>query len=353
MGTRIKVLVVDDSLFMRNAISEIVESDPQLKVVGTAKDGADGLRKVKALQPDVVILDIDMPGMNGLSAIRNLMIRYPVPILVFSSLFSYGEVTFEALELGVIDFLPKPSGMVAGRMGDIRKQITDRVKVASGADIGNVRRVKLTPQHRQPKSYFQAVAAPLDNIIAVGAGFGGTNSVIRLLSQLSTGMPCAVIALIEMSPEILPSFAAKFNASVPWDVRPVEDGQTIRPGRCYIGSTETTVRVDRDKQYAPCLRLYEKSMNPLNELFRSTVQVFNLNTIGVLMTGLGADGADGFSRIQVQNGVTIVPDTVCSVRPNFTQSAIDFGTVTHIVSEGRLADVIEKAIAVRVEYKVA
>jgi two-component system chemotaxis response regulator CheB len=166
-------------------------------------------------------------------------------------------------------------------------------------------------------------------------------------------MPCAVIALIEMSPKILPSFAAKFNASVPWDVRPVEDGQTIRPGRCYIGSIETAVQVDRDKQYAPCLRLYEKSMNSLNALFKSSVQVFNLNTIGVLMTGLGADGADGFSHIQAHNGVTIVLDTICSVRPNFIQTAIDFGTVTQIVSEGRLADVIEKAIAVRVEYKVA
>ena len=353
MDTPIKVLIVDDSLFMRKAISEIVQSDPQLQVVGTAKDGRDGLSKSKALQPDVVILDIDMPGMNGLSAIRNLMIRYPVPILVFSSLFSYGEVTFEALELGVIDFLPKPCGMVPGRMGYIRKQITDRVKIASGADIGNVRRVKLAPMLPQAHPSFQAVTTPLDNIIAVGAGFGGTNSVIRLLAQLSPALPGAVIALIEMSPKILPSFVEKFNACVPWDIRMVEDGQAIKPGGCYIGSNVTTVRVERDKQYAPCFRLAGKSMHPLNTLFKSSVRAFNLNTIGVLMTGLGVDGADGFSHIQAYSGVTIVLDTVCCVHPNLTQNAIDLGAVTHAVDEGRLPDVIEKAIAVRVEYKVA
>jgi two-component system chemotaxis response regulator CheB len=351
MADPIKVMIVDDSLFMRKAISEIVASDPRLRVVGTAKDGAEGVKKIEVLRPDVVILDIDMPGMNGLSVIRNLMIRYPVPILVFSSLFNYGEVTFEALELGVVDFLPKPSGMVPGRMDYLHKQITDRVKIAGGIDIGKVRRVKVAP--RPAEIPVQPVGTQLDNIITVGAGFGGTNSVIRLLTQLSPTLPGAVVALIEMSPKILPSFIQKFNACVPWNVRLLEDGQGILPGTCYICSNETTVKIVRDNQHALCFRVSGKSMHPLNTLFISAACAFNLNTIGVLMTGLGSDGAEGFARIKAYNGVTIVQDIDHCVHPNFSQNAIDIGAATHVVDEARLPDVIENAIAVRVDYNVA
>ncbi len=353
MASLIKVLIVDDSLFMRKALSEIVESDPQLKVVGTAKDGADGLRKIKVLQPDVVILDIDMPRMNGLSAIRNFMILHPVPILVFSSLFSYGEVTFEALELGVIDFLPKPSGMVPGRMDYLRKQITDRVKLASGVDIGNVRRARV--QSKQESELCTEHSAPpkLDNIVALGAGFGGTNSVIRLLTQLSPNLPGAVVAMIEMSPKILPSFIEKFNACVPWEIRSLEDGQALYPGTCYIASNETTVRIVRNNNYTPCFKVAGKSIHPMNALFKSAVGAFNLNTIGVMMNGLGMDGAAGFQRIKAYNGVTMVLNTEHRVQPNLAQNAIDLGSVTHVIAESRLPDAIENAIAVRVEYKVA
>ena len=114
-----KVLVVDDSYFMRKVIKEILETDSQLQVVGTASNGKEGLEKIRALQPDVVTLDIDMPGMDGLSVIRHIMIQNPVPVVVFSSLFCYGDVTFESLELGVIDFVPKPSGMVAENKNDL------------------------------------------------------------------------------------------------------------------------------------------------------------------------------------------------------------------------------------------
>jgi two-component system chemotaxis response regulator CheB len=351
MADPIKVMIVDDSLFMRKAISEIVASDPKLRVVGTAKDGVEGVGKINDFQPDVVILDIDMPGMNGLSVIRNLMIRYPVPILVFSSLFNYGEVTFEALELGAIDFLPKPSGMVPGRMDDIRKQITDRVKIASGVDIGTIRRVKVV--HQPEDIPVQTVATQLDHMITVGAGFGGTNSVIRLLTQLSPAFPGAVAALIDMSPKILPSFIQKLNSCVPWKVRLLENNQGILPGGCYIGSIETTVRIVRNQQHLPCFRLSGKSMHPLNALFKSAVRAFNLNTIGVLMTGLGSDGAEGFARIKAYNGVTIVQDINHCIHPNLSQNAIDIGVATHVVDEARLADVIENAIAVRVDYNVA
>jgi two-component system, chemotaxis family, protein-glutamate methylesterase/glutaminase len=352
METRIRVLVVDDSLFMRKAISEIIASDSQLCVVGTAKDGMDGLKKINKLQPDVVILDIDMPRMNGLTAVRHIMIQYPLPIVVFSSLFTYGDVTFDALELGVVDFIPKPSGMISGNMEYLKKQIVDRIKIASGVNIKNIRRVNTKSKLPDRKVTYPSTPLTLDNIIAVGAGFSGTNSVIRLVSQLSPNLPSAIIASIEMSPKILPAFVEKFNTRVSWDVAVVEDGQEVKAGVCYIGSNENTVHMVRNKNNSPCFLIDGKSADPLNTLFKSSVGIFNLNTIGVMLTGLGDDGADGFSRIQAYSGITIAQDAKNCVYPNLTQNAIDHGAVTHAVGEDRLPGTIESSLAVRVDYKV-
>lgn len=338
MKRSIKVLVVDDSYFMRKVISDILETDPQLTVVGTASDGAQGLKMIQSLQPDVVTLDIDMPGMNGLSMIRHIMIQCPLPIVVFSSLFCYGDVTFESLELGVIDFVPKPSGMVCEDRNHLHTTITDRVKNASGVNIGNVRRVTTRPGHRN----LGRLAHPsLDNIITVGAGLSGTNSVIRLVSQLSPKIPAAIVAMLEIAPQILPSFVKKFNERVHWDVALIEDRQLIKPGVCYIGSNENAARVRLNDQNTPCFRLEDKMADPLNVLFESAANVFNNATIGVLLAGLGDDGANGFSRIQICNGVTIAQNTDCCVFPNLTQNAINMGAVTQVVDEFHLPIAID------------
>lgn len=353
MDSPIKVLVVDDSLFMRKALSEIVESDPHLCVAGTAKDGADGLKKIVSLQPDVVLLDIDMPRMNGLSAIRHIMIRCPVPIVVFSSLFSLGDVTLEALELGVVDFIPKPSGMGCGNMQHIRQQIVDRIRIASTADVGKIRRVNLEPARLGNSLFGQSGQMPLESIIAVGAGFSGTNAVIRLVSQLPPTLPGALIAMIEISSAILPSFVENLNTRVSWNLLQAEDGQVLRPGTCYLGSNDRFINVTRNENNLPCLRIGGPTNRPLNTLFKSSAKIFNLNTIGVMLAGLGDDGADGFSFVQMYNGVTIVQKTNCNIAPNLTKNAVDQGVVNYAVDEDDIPQIIENALVVNAEYKVA
>jgi chemotaxis response regulator CheB len=139
---KIKVLVVDDAAFMVKAVSELLESDPDIKIVGFARNGQEGLEKIKTLHPDVITLDIDMPVMDGVTAIRHIMIESPVPIVVLSSLFSDGAITFEALRLGVVDFLPKPSGAISRDIHRAKQQLIDRVKLAAVVNMQNVRRVK-------------------------------------------------------------------------------------------------------------------------------------------------------------------------------------------------------------------
>lgn len=340
----IKALIVDDALFMRKAIAEILEADPRLEVVGTARDGLDGLEKIKELKPDVITLDIDMPRMDGLAAIRHIMIESPVPVVVLSSLFSDGGVTFEALRLGVVDFVPKPSGAISEDMEKSRRQIIDRVKIASSVNFENIRRVRLQPGVAKQNPGTGDLRRP-DYIITLGTSLSGPNTVIRLLTRLSSRLNAAIVVVQEIAPAILPAFIQKFNEHVPWNIQMAENRKVLEPGVCYIGSNEYALRIDRDEDDHPCMLLGDAVEEPLNLLFDSAAGIFESHAIGVMLTGVGDDGAEGFGQIKEKGGVTIAQDMQCCVYPNLTQNAIEMGTVTTVADERRLPGVIENSIS--------
>jgi two-component system, chemotaxis family, protein-glutamate methylesterase/glutaminase len=345
MDEPIKVLIVDDALFMRKAISEILQSDSRLNVVGTARDGLDGLEKIKTLNPHVVTLDIDMPRMDGLAAVRHLMIESPVPVVVLSSLFSDGGVTFEALRLGVVDFVPKPSGGISEDMDKSRRQIIDRVKIASSVNFENIRRVRMQAGDPKENLSLRHGINPLQYLITLGTSLSGPNTVIRLLTRLSPTLPAAMVVVQEIAPQILPAFVKKFNEHVPWRVEVARDGLVLEQGVCYICSNTQSMSIERSESDQPCIRLSSAVDQPLNKLFISAAQIFRQKTIGVLLTGIGDDGADGFARIRDYNGNTIAQDTQCCVYPNLTHNAIEKGTVRKVVTENQLPGVIEAGMA--------
>ena len=345
MQEPIKVLVVDDALFMRKAISEILQSDGGLDVVGTARDGLDGLEKIKSLAPHVVTLDIDMPRMDGLEAIRHIMIESPVPVVVLSSLFSDGAVTFEALRLGVVDFVPKPSGGMSDDMDKARRQIIDRVKIASGVNFDNIRRVRMQTDiaDKVPATPVTEPRPP-EHLIALGTSLTGPNTVIRLLTRLAPTIPAAVVVVQEIAPQILPAFAKQFDQHVPWSIEPARDGQVLSQGVCYIGSNQNALRIALNDQGQPCIRLGESRDRPLDQFFSSVADIFVQNSVGVLLTGIGDDGAVGFARIREQGGQTIAQDARCCVYPNLTAHAIAQGAVSTIVDEIQLPGAIETCL---------
>ncbi len=345
MEEPIRVLIVDDALFMRKAISEILQSDSRLNVVGTARDGLDGLEKIKTLNPHVVTLDIDMPRMDGLAAVRHLMIESPVPVVVLSSLFSDGAVTFEALRLGVVDFVPKPSGGISEDMDKSRRQIIDRVKIASSVNFENIRRVRMLMEDPKQIQEPRRGRTALKHLITLGTSLSGPNTVIRLLTRLSPELPAAMVVVQEIAPQILPAFVKKFNEHVPWCVETARDGMLLEQGVCYICSNTQSLSIERNDSDQPCIRLHKAVEQPLNQLFISAAQVFRQNAIGVLLTGVGDDGADGFARIRDYNGNTIAQDTHCCVYPNLTQNAIEKGTVRKVVTESQLPGAIEASMA--------
>lgn len=336
MESKIKVLVVDDAAFMRRAVADILSSDDQIEVVETACDGLDGLAKVESLGPDVITLDIDMPRMDGLTAIRHLMIETPVPIVVLSSLAGDGAITFEALRLGVVDFVPKPSGAVSADIDRARQNLLDRVKMASAVNMSNVRRVQLLPTPME----LPHGEASLDYLVTLGTTLGGPNTVIRLMSQLPPDLPAAVVVVQEIAPKVIDAFVQKFDEQVPWTVAVGHHGDVLHAGTCYLSPLGAGMTIGTNHEGLPCLVAEGPSDEPLNELFSSAANIFHQHTVGVLLTGTGNDGASGLAQIQHASGVSMAQAVDTCVYPNLTDNAINLGVADVILEEPQLPEAI-------------
>ncbi len=339
---KFKVLVVDDAVFMRRAIANILETDPVLQVVGTARDGMEGLQKIKQLHPDVVTLDIDMPVMDGLTSIRHIMIESPVPVVVLSSLFSDGVITFEALRLGVVDFVPKPSGAISVNIDQAKHSIIDRTKMATSVNISNIHRVRLPQWNVRDQLSARYQFRELEYIVTIGTNLTGPNTIIRLLTKLSPAIPAAIVVMKEISPKIIAAFVERFDEKVPWKIKNAVEGQVLEQGVCYICSNVQSLEFRRNMQDEICLKLAGPVANPLNVLFSSAACMFRQNTIGLLLTGTGRDGADGFVNIKAESGITVAQDSKCCVYPNLTENAVEKGVVDMVVQEHDLPGTIEK-----------
>lgn len=344
MKEKYRVLVVDDATFMTKAISELLESDPDIEVIDTAKNGLEGLEKIKRLRPDVITLDIDMPVMNGIQAIRHIMIESQVPIVVLSSLFNDGSITFEALRLGVVDFVAKPSGAISKDINVAKKQIIDRIKLATSVNLDNVRRVRLGKQDVRKGLSDRYGFQPLEYIIAMGTSLSGPNTFIRIMTKLSPRLPAATVVMLEISPKVLPTFVEKFNDFVPWKIEMVKDNNVLEQGVCYIHSNESAMAIQSNDNGEPCFKLMDPADKQLDIFFASAAEVFKQQTIGLLLAGFGDDGADGLARIQEKSGITIAQSIETCVYPNLTDNAIKCRAVDLIVGENQLAATIEQVI---------
>jgi len=344
VGDKIKVLIVDDATFMVKAIRDILETDPDIDVVGTAKNGLECLKMIKEFRPDVVTLDVDMPIMDGIKTVRHIMIESPVPVVMLSSLFEHGDITFEALRLGVVDFLPKPSGAISHDIYDVRQQIIDRVKIATSVTMKNIHRVKLNGQGTRNEFTERYGYQDMDYIVTIGTTLGGPNTVINLMTVLPVTLPISIVVIQEIAPKILPAFARQFAEQTPWRVEASEPGRVLEQGVCYISSNEEPHMIERNANNEICVVRNDSKERPLNALFSSAATVFGSNTIGVLLNGIGDDGTDGFSKIRDNSGVTIAQSTNTCVYPNLTQCAIDNGNVDYIVDGNSLAMKIESVV---------
>src|SRR5689334_22757263 len=301
---RTRVLIVDDSALVRQLLTEMLSSDPSLEVVGTASDAHMAREKIKSLNPHVITLDVEMPKMDGVTFLRNLMRLRPMPVVMVSSLTTQGaDVTLEALSLGAVDFLAKPKIDLAATLKDYQDDLLEKVKTAARARVRAYDPARPVPT-AVPKYDAGAVipagrgANPnlrtTDHIIAIGASTGGTEAIKEVLTRLPPDSPGVVIA--QHIPKAFSGpFAKRMDACCSVTVYEAEDGQQILPGHVYIAPGDRHLLVVRDGARYRCKLDDGVPVNrhkpSVDVLFRSVAQNAGRNAVGILLTGMGKDGA--------------------------------------------------------------
>jgi two-component system chemotaxis response regulator CheB len=324
MNKKIRVLVVDDSAVMRQLLTEILGSDPSIEVVGSAADPYIAREKIKQLNPDVLTLDVEMPRMDGLAFLRNLMRLRPMPVVMCSSLTQQGAaVALDALALGAVDFVAKPAVDVVHGIKEAAQEIITKVKMAAHARVRPlVEAPALNPTQRHdadvvlPRRSAPTKFATTDRIIAIGASTGGTEAIKEVLSHLPADMAGIVIA--QHIPQAFSGpFAARMNASSPLSVCEARDGQPILAGHAYIAPGDQHLLVVRDGARYQCRLsdgdLVNRHRPSVDVLFRSVAQSAGRNSVGVLLTGMGRDGAEGMKEMLDAGASTIAQDEDTSV----------------------------------------
>lgn len=333
----VKVLIVDDSALMRQLLTEVLSSDPDIEVVGSAPDPFVARDMIKKLHPDVLTLDVEMPRMDGLTFLENVLRLRPMPVVMVSSLTeARADVTLDALAIGAVDFVTKPKPGIVGSAERIATELCEKIKAAS--------RARLRPQSRAPMT--SRLHAPLhnygtgDRILAIGASTGGTEAIKVVLEQMPADAP-AVLIVQHIPAAFSGAFAERMNRHSAMSVCEAQDGQPVLPGRAYIAPGDHHLELVRAGARYLC-RLTEAP--PVNRhrpsvdvLFDSVARNAGRNAVGAILTGMGDDGARGMRALHEAGAVTFAQSEASSVVWGMPGSAVKQGGVDEVLPLDQIA----------------
>jgi two-component system chemotaxis response regulator CheB len=339
---RIKVLIVDDSALVRRILTDILSSDPSIEVVGSAGDAYIAREKIKSLNPDVLTLDVEMPKMDGVTFLRNLMRLRPMPVIMVSSLTQHGaEVTLDALSVGAVDYLPKPQIDLAATLSDYKDELVAKIKMAARARV-YVRDKCVSPTVDSAPAKKSAPAGHLrttERIVAIGASTGGTEAIKDLLVNLPPDTP-GVLITQHIPKSFSGAFARRMDACSPMTVCEAQNGQQILRGHVYIAPGDRHLLVVRDGARYVCRLSDGEAVNrhkpSVDVLFRSVAQQTGRNAIGVILTGMGKDGALGLKEMRDAGARTIAQDEATSVVWGMPGEAVAAGGAMDVLPLGEI-----------------
>lgn len=344
---KIRVLVVDDSALMRELLTKLLNSDPKIEVVGTAMDAFAAREQIKRLDPDVLTLDVEMPKMDGLTFLGNLMRLRPMPVVMVSTLTTRGaDMTFRALDLGAVDFVAKPRAHDTDAIERYTSEVNTKVKAAALAAAGTQAiAAKCSPAchpHPAPRTTGLGTSdhQTTDRVIAIGASTGGTEAIKEVLMQMHTDCPGIAIAQ-HIPPVFSRSFAERMNQLSPLNVCEAKDGQPILPGHAYIAPGDRHLVISRDGENFHCQLLDSEPVNrhkpSVDVLFNSVADHVGKHSIGVILTGMGKDGAKGLRHMRDTGCRTIAQDEKTSVVWGMPGSAVYEDAADNILPLDRIA----------------
>jgi two-component system chemotaxis response regulator CheB len=342
-SAKVRVLVIDDSAFNRRSIVKMLESLPNVEVIGYACDGEDGLRKVIDLRPDLITLDLEMPRMDGFTLLRIVMQKQPTPIIVVSSRSDDGDV-FKALELGAVEFVPKPSSKVSPVLMDIREELLQKVREVTSANLNNVmahgHAVSDLKKASRPISQPQKEAVSADvtddyHMVVIGSSTGGPPALQNIFSAITEDIPVAFAVAQHMPAGFTRAFAERLNRFCALTIKEAQNGDIVRPGQVLIAPGGMNLELFSKgsdviaKVSEP--RGHQRYLPSVDSLFSSAAALYGKRLLGVVLTGMGNDGSMGVNTIKSHGGRVIAEAEESCVVFGMPKEAIASGAVDQVV----------------------
>jgi two-component system, chemotaxis family, protein-glutamate methylesterase/glutaminase len=348
----IRVLVADDSALMRQTLKRIVQSEPGMEIAGTARDGEDAVAKARELRPDVVTMDINMPKLDGITALQMILEEKICPVVMVSSLTQRGAVTtFECLELGAFDFVAKPDGTVSANMGAVARELASKLKAAAAAGVldrvrkNRSRRLSARDRVGTPVHRWQTTGPVA---VAIGVSTGGPATLGEVLPLLPPDLPASVFLVQHMPPSFLTAFARRLDDNCALKVVEGRAGMTVEPGICYVAPgglhlcphrKSTGDIVIRTPAQPPTLFIPS-----VNVMMKAVLDAYGAKTVGVLLTGIGDDGADQMVAIRQSGGFTIAESEETAVVYGMPREANERGGADVVAPHYKIASHIVQAV---------
>jgi two-component system chemotaxis response regulator CheB len=338
---KIRVLVVDDSALMSRQITGILTEDPEMEVIGRAKDGVEALEMVSALKPDVITMDVEMPRMNGITALKHIMVKHGIPTVMISALTKEGaRASFDAFKYGAVDVIAKPSRREDENLDAQKADIVSKVRRAAAIRTGRSKYLRVAAENPGPK---QSKGEPNvgTRYIGIGAGTGGYYSLLRIVPSLPVDFEEVLVVVVLTAAKYIDPFVNYLDAHSLIPVKNGADSSVLERGVCYICSSEAGLRLDLNG--SGVLKFLDlpasvQGMGPVNALLGSLAEIAGPQSVGIVLSGAGADGADGLTEIRKHGGSCVVQDINTCMDPSMPLAALQRGSVDRILSDEDIAE---------------
>lgn len=346
MDGKIRVLVVDDSLLMRRVISDIIGSDPDLEVVGKAKDGIEALEKARELNPDVITLDINIPGKDGLDVLEELMASRPTRVIMLSAYTRAGaSATIKALELGAVDFIAKPWGEISLGLGKIKAEIVSKIKLASKINLEKYLSSFAPPE----KAVGEAKLPGIKKLVIIGASMGGPRALLDIMKEIPPGLAATFLIVQHMPKGFTMGLAERIAWHSGLHTKEAESGDRLAPATALIAPAGSHMVLDREEQEIVVRLTVDEPVNyvrpAVDVTMASAAEILGgKQIIGVILTGLGKDGTDGCRKIKQAGGKIIVQDESTSVVWGMPRSVMKAGLADRVLPLSQIAGEIVRSI---------
>ncbi len=355
----IKILVVDDSAFMRKSLTIILESDPSIKVIATGRDGEEGVKLAKQLKPDIITMDIEMPKMDGLTALKKIMAECPTPVLMVSSLTTEGaESTIKALELGAVDFIAKEMSFVSVNIVKIKEEIIKKIKAIVHQNKLRIRLTKLQNLSGNSKTNFKSRTNVYKNDIpklnyralAMGISTGGPFALQKIMPLLSPKLNVPVFLVQHMPPKFTKSLAERLNSLSQIEIKEAENNELVRNNVVYLAPGGQHMKLISQGMSNIKISITSEPTDSLNKpsvdvMMNSVLEVYGKNTLGVIMTGMGRDGAEAIAALKKLGGYAIAQDEESCVVYGMPRAIVDAGNADAILPLEKIPEIINKVLA--------